>query len=181
MTNEYRHGTAVGTFLVTPKRSTVLLAKLIAASFAGLIVQVFSFIFAVTSGFIALNFFEPHAPVPMELLWKVFRASVISGLVLGIVGVGLGALVKNQIAAVTGAVIWTLIVEGLVVAFVESIGKYLPAGAITGLVDVDFGDNDFNFSIENYLTPRPATLVLLGYAALFSIIAMRTTLRRDLD
>ncbi len=33
MTNEYRHGTAVGTFLVTPKRSTVLLAKLIAASF----------------------------------------------------------------------------------------------------------------------------------------------------
>ena len=103
----------------------------------------------------------------MELLWKVFRASVISGLVLGIVGVGLGALVKNQIAAVTGAVIWTLIVEGLVVAFVESIGKYLPAGAITGLVDVDFGDNDFNFSIENYLTPGPATLVLLGYAALF--------------
>ena len=181
MTNEYRHGTAVGTFLVTPKRSTVLLAKLIAASFAGLIVQVFSFIFAVASGFIALNFFEPHAPVSNELLWKVFRASVISGLVLGIVGVGLGALVKNQIAAVTGSVIWTLIVEGLVVAFVESIGKYLPAGAITGLVDVDFGDNDFNFSIENYLTPGPATLVLLGYAALFSIIAMRTTLRRDLD
>jgi len=136
MTNEYRHGTAVGTF---------------------------------------------YAPVPNELLWKVFRASVISGLVLGIVGVGLGALVKNQIAAVTGAVIWTLIVEGLVVAFVESIGKYLPAGAITGLVDVDFGENDFNFSIENYLTPGPATLVLLGYAALFSLIAMRTTLRRDLD
>jgi ABC-type transport system involved in multi-copper enzyme maturation permease subunit len=181
MTNEYRHGTAVGTFLVTPKRSTVLYAKLIAGSFAGLIVQIFSYLCAVGSGFIVLTFFEPHAPVPNELLWKVFRASVISGLVLGIVGVGLGALVKNQIAAVTGAVIWTLIVEGLVVAFVESIGKYLPAGAITGLVDVDFGENDFNFSIENYLTPGPATLVLLGYAALFSVIAMRTTLRRDLD
>ena len=181
MTNEYRHGTAVGTFLVTPKRSTVLYAKLIAASFAGLIVQIFSYLCAVGSGFIALTFFEPHAPVPNELLWKVFRASVISGLVLGVVGVGLGALVKNQVAAVTGAVIWTLIVEGLVVAFVESIGKYLPAGAITGLVNVDFGDNEFNFSIDNYLTPGPATLVLLGYAALFSIIAMRTTLRRDLD
>jgi len=34
MTNEYRHGTAVGTFLVTPKRSTVLYAKLISASIA---------------------------------------------------------------------------------------------------------------------------------------------------
>ena len=181
MTNEYRHGTAVGTFLVTPKRSTVLVAKLIAASLAGLVIQLFSFVFAITSGFIALTFFEPHAPVSAELLFKVFRASAISGLVLGIVGVGLGALVKNQIAAVTGAVIWTLIVEGLVVAFVESIGKYLPAGAIFGLVDVDFGENDFNFSIENYLSPGPATLVLLGYAALFSLIAMRTTLRRDLD
>lgn len=181
MTNEFRHGTAVGTFLVTPKRSTVLFAKIISASVAGLVVQVFSFIFAITSGFIALNFFEPHAPVTTELLWKVFRASVLSGLVLGIVGVGLGALVKNQVAAVTGAVIWTLIVEGLVVAFVESVGKYLPAGAITGLVDLDFGNNDFNFTIDNYLSPGPATLVLLGYAALFSIVALRTTLRRDLD
>jgi ABC-type transport system involved in multi-copper enzyme maturation permease subunit len=181
MTNEYRHGTAVGTFLVTPKRSTVLFAKLIAASLAGLVVQIFSYIFAVGSGLFALNFFEPHAPVPGELLMKVFRATVISGLVLGIVGVGLGALVKNQVVAVTGAVIWTLIVEGLIVAFVESIGKYLPAGAITGLVNVDFGENEFNFAIENYLSPGPATLVLLGYAAVFSIIAMRTTLRRDLD
>lgn len=181
MTNEFRHGTAVGTFLVTPRRSTVLYAKIIAATIAGLVVQVFSYLMAVSSGFIALNFFEPHAPVTMELLWKVFRASALSGLVLGIVGVGLGALIKNQVAAVTGAVIWTLIVEGLVVAFVESVGKYLPAGAITGLVDVDFGKNDFNFSIENYLSPGPAILVLLGYAALFSVIAMRTTLRRDLD
>jgi ABC-type transport system involved in multi-copper enzyme maturation permease subunit len=181
MTNEFRHGTAVGTFLVTPKRSTVLVAKLIAAAIAGLVVQIFSFLIATSAGVIALGFFEPHAPVTSELLWKIFRASVLSGIVLGIVGVGLGALVKNQIAAVTGAVIWTLIVEGLVVAFVESIGKYLPAGAITGLVDLDFGANDFNFSIENYLSPLPATLVLLGYAAMFSLVAMRTTLRRDLD
>ena len=49
MTNEYRHGTAVGTFLVTPKRSTVLFAKLIAAALAGLVVQIFSYIFAVSS------------------------------------------------------------------------------------------------------------------------------------
>lgn len=181
MTNEFRHGTAVGTFLVTPKRSTVLVAKLIAAAIAGLVVQIFSFLVAVGSGVIALGFYEPHAPITSELLWKIFRASVLSGVVLGIVGVGLGALVKNQIAAVTGAVIWTLIVEGLVVAFVESIGKYLPAGAITGLVDLDFGANDFNFSIENYLSPLPATLVLLGYAAAFSLLAVRTTLRRDLD
>ena len=92
-----------------------------------------------------------------------------------------GALVKNQVAAVTGAVIWTLIVEGLIVAFVESVGKYLPAGAITGLVDVDFGKNDFNFTIDNYLTPGPAILVLLAYATVFSTLALRTTLRRDLD
>ncbi|MEN9304983.1 MAG: hypothetical protein RLY76_251 [Actinomycetota bacterium] len=181
MTNEFRHGTAVGTFLVTPKRSTVLFAKIIAAAFAGLIVQIFSFLVAISAGVIALGFYEPHAPVTSELLWKIFRASALSGVVLGVVGVGLGALVKNQIAAVTGAVIWTLIVEGLVVAFVESIGKYLPAGAITGLVDLDFGANDFNFSIENYLSPLPATLVLLGYATVFSLVAMRTTLRRDLD
>jgi ABC-type transport system involved in multi-copper enzyme maturation permease subunit len=181
MTNEFRHGTAVGTFLVTPKRSTVLFAKIIAAAFAGLVVQIFSFLVAISAGVIALGFYEPHAPVTSELLWKIFRASALSGVVLGVVGVGLGALVKNQIAAVTGAVIWTLIVEGLVVAFVESIGKYLPAGAITGLVDLDFGANDFNFSIENYLSPLPATLVLLGYATVFSLVAMRTTLRRDLD
>ena len=78
MTNEFRHGTAVGTFLVTPKRSTVLVAKLIAAAIAGLVVQIFSFLIATSAGVIALGFFEPHAPVTSELLWKIFRASVLS-------------------------------------------------------------------------------------------------------
>jgi len=181
MTNEFRLGTATYTIIDIQFILTTIIVLFEHYLFSLFLKPIFSFLIATSAGVIALGFFEPHAPVTSELLWKNFRASVLSGIVLGIVGVGLGALVKNQIAAVTGAVIWTLIVEGLVVAFVESIGKYLPAGAITGLVDLDFGANDFNFSIENYLSPLPATLVLLGYAAMFSLVAMRTTLRRDLD
>ena len=49
----------------------------------------------------------------------------------GPIGVGVGALIRNQIAAVVAALAWTFIVEQLLVALFPDIGKWTPGGAAT--------------------------------------------------
>jgi len=44
-------------------------------------------------------------------------------------GVGVGALVRNAIAAVAGALAWMAIVENLLVSLLPHTGKWLPGGA----------------------------------------------------
>jgi hypothetical protein len=181
MTSEYKHGTAVATFLVSPKRHRVLLAKIAVGATAGFTVQLISYLVGVFAGFITLSFQENVATPSTSSLLNTLFACLISGFVLGIVGVGLGALIKVQVAAITGAVLWTLLVESLIILFFNDIGKYLPGGVITGVLQIEVGgppslDLEFNF-----LSPGASTLLLLGYAILFSGIAALTTLKKDIE
>jgi hypothetical protein len=69
----------------------------------------------------------------------------------------------------------------LLTAFLPDVGKFLLTGAITGMLEIEVGPNDFNIDSSNYLTPMPATLLLIGYALIFMLIATQTTLKRDIE
>jgi ABC-2 type transport system permease protein len=49
-------------------------------------------------------------------------------------GVGLGAVVRNQVFAVIGLIIWTMVIDNLLRALIPSIGGYTPVGASAALV-----------------------------------------------
>ncbi len=85
----------------------------------------------------------------------------------------IGTLIRNQIAAIFGVVIWVVIVEALVVSFLPKIGKWLPGGALNGILQAT-GANT-----ESYLPVWGASLVLIGWTALFALAAAATTQRRD--
>ena len=181
ITSEFKHGTAIATFLVTPKRQQVLVAKLATGAAAGLVVQLLAFFFAVGAalGYLAL---QPNSAEPtISKLVSIFFAALLSGAVLGIVGIGIGALIKNQAIAVTGSLIWLFLVEPLLLTFAPGIGKYLLSGAITGILNIDIGPNAFNFDSTNFLEPQLATLLLIGYAVAFAAFAAKTTLKRDIE
>jgi ABC-2 type transport system permease protein len=181
ITSEFKHGTAIATFLVTPKRNRVLLAKIVTGAIAGLFVQLVAFLVAVMAAAIYLAT-QPNAadPTPSKLT-SILVAALISGAVLGIVGIGIGALIKNQAIAITGALIWLFLVEPLLITFAPSIGKYLISGAITGILNIDFGPNNFNINSEDFLSPAISTLLLLGYAIGFAYVAAKLTVRRDIE
>lgn len=180
-TGEYKHGTAIATYLSVPKRSSVLIAKIVTGAIIGLVFQLVSFIASFASAYIYLGL-KANSGEPSTDKWlNYFAAAALSGIVLGIVGISLGALIKNQAIAVTGSLLWLFIVEGLLTAFLPDVGKFLLTGAITGMLEIEVGPNDFNIDSSNYLTPMPATLLLIGYALIFMLIATQTTLKRDIE
>jgi ABC-type transport system involved in multi-copper enzyme maturation permease subunit len=100
VTNEYYHQTATATFLTTPQRTKVILAKLGTATAFAVIFWVVTTAISVAAGSI---FFTNKGYSTQLGEWPVTRAILMNGLAYGlwgILGVGLGVLIRNQIAAV---------------------------------------------------------------------------------
>jgi len=173
MTSEYRHQTITATLLATPRRGRLVAAKMGAASVAAAIIAALC---VAASLVVLLVGTALRDTAPLD--WPVIAATA-GGILLGlavyaVLGVGFGSLVRNQIAAITAALLWVLLIESLVVSFWPEVGKWLPAGALAGVLQAE------SFSGVAYLAPLPAALLLLAYAVGFGLIAVRTTLRRDI-
>ena len=178
-TGEFRHSTAVATYLAQPNRAIVMAAKMIVAAVAGVVLQFISAAISIVAAAALLTRYE-HIALPTSELVRFVAVALISGFVMAVMGVAIGQLIRNQVAAVTGSLFWLLLVEGLIIAFAESIGKWLPTGAISGMLALSFETDIFSFG-QDLLKPWPSTALLLGYAFAFAALAAFTTLRRDVD
>jgi len=130
-TNEFRHGTANHTFIITPRRERVIAAKL-AVGFVVGVAGALMYI-AVNAGLGLSILSSRGVPVDGDLAVNIY-SGVGVGLVLGcLFGVALGALLRNQILTiVVGLVLFLL--RGVVALFIgTSVGKYFPGEALLAL------------------------------------------------
>jgi ABC-type transport system involved in multi-copper enzyme maturation permease subunit len=171
ITGEYRHQTITGTFLTTPRRSRVLVPKMAAHALIGL---GYGLAAAVTALLLAppLLGLRDAAALPFTDVAGILAGAVAGTALYGVLGVAVGALIRNQIAAVVGALIWVLLVEGLLVAFLPEVGRWLPGGAANAMLQAETLRGDL-------LSPAVGALLMLGYAAALGWLATRVTLRAD--
>ncbi|WP_150240382.1 ABC transporter permease [Nocardiopsis quinghaiensis] len=178
VTSEYQHRTINVTFLVSPRRLPVVLGKVVAAALVslvfGLVVVGASALAAgasILSGGGALNLVDNQVP-------RILVGSVAAYVVYAMIGVGLGALIRNQVAALVVSVLWVFMLEPILVVIpqLQDIGKWMPGGAVSALYDTGI---DYGFGVADLLPVWGAALVLVGYAAVAIALASITTLRRD--
>lgn len=178
MTSEYRYQTITTTFLVAPKRTRVMTAKLAATLVVGVALGL---AVLVLTG-LALAVTVPIAGGDLVFTGTVARvvAGVLAVLALyTLFGLGLGALIRNQVGAIIAVLVWIYIVDSLVNAIpaLQPLGKWTPGGAASALTSAEGG---FGLDLSYLLPAWAGGLVLLGYALLFSALAAATTLRRDI-
>jgi len=106
MTTEYRHQTVTPTFLVTPRRSRVLEAKLAVHAGVGLLVGLACAVFAVGLATATLAL-RDHARIGVGTVLQVEAGALLGYAIYAAVGVCVGALIRNQVAAVVGALLWS--------------------------------------------------------------------------
>ena len=88
----------------------------------------------------------------------------------GGIGVGLGAIVRNQVGAIIGLLAWGFVAENLLFAFLPRIGRLGPTHAQDALMGL---------TTEHLLTAIPGGLVLVGWAAALAIAGTAVATRRD--
>lgn len=179
-TTEFRHSTAVATYLAQPNRRTVMVAKMIAASFMGFIVQLVSTVAGMVAGVLYVARYQ-HYSLPLEDYLRILAGALLVGVVLAVVGVAVGMLIRSQMIAVVAAILWLQLVEGLLIVFADWLGKWSMRGAITSILDVAVKTPEVSLSSSDMLGPWQSVLLLLAYGAVFATAAVMTTMRRDVD
>ncbi len=169
-TNEYRHGTANQTFVITPRRERVIVAKLA----VGLVIGVVSALLYITvNAGLALSILSNRGvPVDGDLAVNIY-SGVGVGIVLGCVfGVALGALLRNQVLAiVVGLVLFLL--RGVVALFIgTTVGKFFPGEALLALQGTPTN--------ENLLSQTDAGLVLAATCLALAIAGVAATRYREI-
>ncbi len=170
---EYRHKTISDTFLATPQRGRVILAKVISYTAAGL-----GFGLAATvSALVVMAIWYAAKGGSLDLsggdVWRIIAGGVFWNAAFAAIGVGLGAIVRNQTAAIAGALVWIALVEGILSQLVGDLGRWLPFASGQALITSD------TMGAAELLPQWAGGLMLAGYVALFAIAAVSFTIRRD--
>jgi ABC-2 type transport system permease protein len=181
ITGEYRHLTITPTFLSVPRRGVVVAAKLVTYLVTGLVLGALCLAAAVALATPWLNArgfdVDPGASTTIRIL----VGGVIASGIYGIFGVGLGALVRNQVAAVVGLVIYRFVAEPILSAIpkVRAGYPYLPGGAASAMTQTS--DPNAQTTGFTLLEPWQGGLLLLAYGLVFAIIGSFLTVRRDVS
>jgi ABC-2 type transport system permease protein len=174
VTGEFRHQTVTPTFLATPRRGRVVIAKLVAYAIIGIGYGIATI--AVTLA-IALPWLSAKN-IDVSLGSNGIPGTLV-GIMVGVavyawLGVGLGSLIRNQIAAVVGALVYLFVIEQFVSALpkIRDYYKYFPGGANSALTDSTQPG-------VNLLEPYQGGLLLVAYGVVFAVLGTWLAVRRD--
>jgi hypothetical protein len=136
VTGEYRSGMIRTTFMATPNRSLVLVAKaVVAAVFSGMF-TVLMVLGAVVVARIAappLVGVESHLSIIATETWRLIGAIALYAVLTAVLGVGVAALLRHSAGAVAALLLWPLVVEpilGSLPNIGSEVGPYLPFGNV---------------------------------------------------
>lgn len=176
ITTEFRHGTVTPTLLVVPRRVQLMLSKLGASAVTGLLLGLLTCgaVALIVAGITSARDIDDNATTSQVL--HMFVGGTIAAGLFAVIGLGLGAIVRNQVGAIIGGLVYMLVVEplsGLIPTFGDWVAKYGLGGTSNALAQTSAGDN--------VLGQVPGGLLLAAYAAIFLVVGIVLVNRRDVS
>ena len=185
-TSEFRNQTLTPTFLATPQRGVVLSAKLIVLSVVGAVYGVASLVASIGLGAPILAATGVDTALDDQDTWMLAARVVLAMALWAVVGVGLGALVPNQVASIVIVLAFTQFVEPIlrfassIWEWTAQIGQFLPGAASDALVGSSiFTALGTGAAAAETLEWWQGGLVLLAIAVVCAVAGYATTWRRD--
>jgi ABC-type transport system involved in multi-copper enzyme maturation permease subunit len=174
ITGEFKHGTIQATFVFTPARARVITAKALASLLVGSSFGALGASVALGTGTAMIRARGFDVLVDGGDVRRLLLGGVVMSALWAALGVGLGALVRDQVAAIVGLFAWVFVVEIFVLEYLSAVGRYAPGVAGTALTGDAVGDSSVRL-----LTAPIGGAVLAAYAVVFVLAGALVTIRRD--
>jgi ABC-2 type transport system permease protein len=173
---EYRHRTITDTYLSTAARGRVVGAKLLVHGVFGALAGVLGSLLGL--GVAAAWWSDRGVSFAWgdSQMWTTIGGGIAWTAAFAAIGVGVGALVRSLVGAVAAALAWVALVEGIVGQLVGDVARWLPfnAGQALGAGAKGLASGD--------LLPRwGGGAVLALYTLVFAVLAVTTSMRRDVS
>jgi ABC-type transport system involved in multi-copper enzyme maturation permease subunit len=176
VTSEIRHGTIRPTFLASPNRARVIAAKVAASAAAGAGFGLLAETLAAGVGSAALAARGIDLAPSIGQYAQLLAGGAVAAALWAAIGVGIGAIVRNQVGAVIGLVVWLLFIELTLSGSIPAAAKYAPgatAGAIAGA--------SLEHTASDLVAPAVGAAVTVAYAAAATAGGLIAARRRDVS
>jgi ABC-2 type transport system permease protein len=171
-TSEYRFGTIRPTSLFNPNRVRLFASKFTAGVLSGVVFGIIGegLVFAI--GIMILKIRGVPVVMTGSNVTELIVGAIVGTALWGAIGVGVGAIVTNQVGAVIALLAWGFVVENLIFGFLPKIGRFLPVHASDAMMG----------PIQDKLLPGDTgTLVVVAWALVLAVIGVTLLKRRDVS
>jgi ABC-2 type transport system permease protein len=170
ITSEFRHGTIRSTFVVTPHRRRVIAAKVISSLLMGLAFGAFAIGLSLAVGYAMLAARGAHLALDTNHVLLLVLGTIAMTALWAALGVGFGAVVKNQVFAVIALIVWTGVVNPIIDVALPGAGRFTPIAASASLTADP---------ASYLLSPLNGALLLIAYTVMFVVAGAMLVARRD--
>jgi ABC-type transport system involved in multi-copper enzyme maturation permease subunit len=177
ITAEFRHKTVTTTFLITPVRPVMVAGKLITAAIGGAVLAIIMLVSTLVGGGLALVGRGGSFSALLHQVPAVAPGMILVFILFAILGVGIGSLLTNQVAAIVVTLGWFIILEGILVSLVNGAAKWVPTGAAEAAANLTRNRGDFSLFLFNWWQ---GTLLMLAYGLVFALVGSIILTRRDI-
>ncbi len=170
MAGEWRFGQATQTFLTTPRRRQVVVAKAAVYMGVGAVYGVAAGTAATATAWGWYRANDLALPLDRSAVWLTLLGCLAVSVLFGLLGVAVGGLARNQTAGIVVTLGWLVLVEPALFAASSSVFKWLPGAA--------------SFSLrrqptDGLLAVGPAAAVLVVVIAVLLVAGLRLVERDD--
>lgn len=170
VTSEFRYGTIRPTLLVQPRRRIVLAAKLTAAALAGVVLTLVCIALSLAAGLAILAVRGVELVPSSADLIALVAGAIAAAALNALLGVAIGALIRNQVGAIVAVVAYAFLVDATLFAATPGVGRFLPGKA---------GDALAGQPVDHLLSPGAGALALIAWTLAFVLAATVRTERSD--
>ena len=173
---EFRHGTITPSLLAVPDRARLIVAKFVTALVAGALLGLVAAGLCAAIVLPLLSARDIATEADTGEVIELIVGNTAACALYAAIGVGLGALIRNQVGAIIGALGWIFLIEPLLTlipGFEDAIARWFPTGAANAVAGTATN--------ADALAQIPAGLLLLAYAALFVAAGLYVLRGRDVS
>jgi ABC-type transport system involved in multi-copper enzyme maturation permease subunit len=184
VTNEYHHQTATPTFLATPRRVRVIVSKLVGAVGIGVAFGLVTMLISVPVGALYLSAHGVGSQLDQPTVLATLGLNLLAYAIWAVFGVGIGTLLRNQIAALVVCLVLKLVAEQAVGLVLTLLSDKLDQHWIMNLMWALPSQASTVMTTATRIPDAPVwyvgALILLAYGLVAGGLGSLITRRRDI-
>lgn len=169
ITTEAEHRTLPMTYAAQPRRHVVIAAKAMLVTTFAVALALSGLAAGALGATIGGSEMGDTSTIPSTVGWSVGFAALA-----GLLGFGIGLIARQSAAAISGLLVWWLVVESLVTVFADArYARFLPFVAGNGMLGIIDEEERVGFA------PATSAAIFAGYAAVALVLGVVVAHRSD--